>query len=395
MYVTRSVQGGAPCVLRIEEERMKMKAEWKTLFRIGISVFLLYLCITYWATVAGLIHTVFHAATPLFVGAVLAYLLNILMSFYEKHYFTKYADRKIVKKSKRAVCVTAAIITCLGIVTLVLWLVIPQFVACIKLLVMNIPPAINRLLDNTRVVELLPDNMIDFLANTDWQSYLSKAFHIVTSGVGDVMNFTVSFVSGTLSTMATVFISIIFTVYLLCAKDNLKRQFTKLAVTYLKPVVKEKLFYVTGVFHDCFHRYIVGQCIEAVILGTLCTIGMWIFRLPYATMIGALVAVTALVPVAGAYIGGIVGGIMILTVAPGKTVLFVIFLVVLQQIEGNLIYPRVVGSSVGLPGLWVLAAVTIGGGLFGIVGMLIGVPLAAAVYQLVRTDVKKREKRLL
>lgn len=369
-----------------------MKIEWKSLWKIGVSAFLFYLCITYWQTVAGLLGMVFAAASPLLIGAVLAYLLNILMSFYEKHYFTKYKEKKLVQKSKRVVCVIAAIVTCLGIVTLVLWLVIPQFVACIKLLVMDIPPAINRLLQNTKLVEWLPANLTAFLANTDWQSYLTKAFNIVTSGVGDVMNFTVNFVSGTLSTVATVFISAIFAIYLLCAKDSLKRQCITLASCYLKPKWKDKLFYVAEVLHDCFHKYIVGQCIEAVILGSLCVIGMWIFRLPYATMIGALVAVTALVPVAGAYIGGVVGAIMILTVSPLKMVGFIIFLVVLQQIEGNLIYPRVVGSSVGLPGLWVLAAVTIGGGLFGVVGMLIGVPFAATVYRLVKADVKKRGK---
>lgn len=367
-----------------------MKVEWKTLWKIGVSIFLLYLCMTYWKAVAGLLGMVVTAASPLVIGAVLAYLLNILMSFYEKHYFTKYKEKKIVQKSKRVVCVIAAIVTCLGIVTLVLWLVIPQFIACIKLLIMNIPPAINRLLANTKIVEWLPANLTAFLANTDWQSYLTKAFNIVTSGVGDVMNFTVNFVSGTLSTVATVFISVIFAVYLLCAKDTLKRQCVALATCYLKPNLKKKLFYVMEVLHDCFHKYIVGQCIEAVILGSLCVLGMWVFGLPYATMIGALVAVTALIPVAGAYIGGIVGAIMILTISPVKMVGFVIFLVVLQQIEGNLIYPRVVGSSVGLPGLWVLAAVTIGGGLFGVAGMLIGVPLAATVYRLLRADVKKR-----
>ena len=144
--------------------------------------------------------------------------------------------------------------------------------------------------------------------------------------------------------------------------------------------------------YDCFHRYIVGQCTEAVILGGLCTAGMLILRLPYSAMVGALVAFTALIPVAGAYIGAAVGAFMIFTVEPVQALFFVVFLVVLQQLEGNLIYPRVVGASIGLPGVWVLAAVTIGGGVLGVGGMLLGVPLAAAVYQLLRNDVARRER---
>ena len=150
--------------------------------------------------------------------------------------------------------------------------------------------------------------------------------------------------------------------------------------------------YVLEVVNDCFHRYIVGQCIEAVIIGSLCALGMAILRLPYATMVGALVAFTALIPVAGAYIGAAVGAFMILTVDPVKAVVFLIFLVILQQFEGNVIYPKVVGSSMGLPGIWVLAAVTVGGGMMGIAGMLLGVPLAAAAYRILRDDVVNGEQ---
>lgn len=148
-----------------------------------------------------------------------------------------------------------------------------------------------------------------------------------------------------------------------------------------------------GVFNDAFHSFIVGQCMEAVILGCLCVVGMWILRFPYATMIGCLVGFTALIPVAGAYIGAIVGGFMIFTVSPFKALLFLVFIVVLQQLEGNLIYPKVVGASIGLPGIWVLAAVTVGGGVLGIGGMLLGVPLAAGLYQLIRSDVGTRKKQ--
>jgi len=143
------------------------------------------------------------------------------------------------------------------------------------------------------------------------------------------------------------------------------------------------------VLNETFHKFIVGQCTEAVILGVLCTLGMLIFRLPYATMIGALVAFTSLIPIAGAYIGAGVGAFMIMTVSPMSALGFLIFLVILQQIEGNIIYPKVVGTSIGLPGLWVLASITVGGGLAGITGMLLGVPLTAALYRVLRERLRK------
>ena len=144
--------------------------------------------------------------------------------------------------------------------------------------------------------------------------------------------------------------------------------------------------------NDAFHHFIVGQCTEALILGSLCILGMLIFRFPYAVMIGTLVGFTALIPIAGAYIAAAVGAFMIFTVEPMQAVWFLVFLIVLQQLEGNLIFPRVVGSSIGLPALWVLAAVTVGGGLFGILGMLLGVPLAASAYKLLSRDMKAREQ---
>ena len=160
--------------------------------------------------------------------------------------------------------------------------------------------------------------------------------------------------------------------------------------TYLKPTWYNRLTYFLQTLNSCFHSFVVGQCTEAVILGLLCMTGMMIFQFPYASMVGALIGFTALIPVAGAYIGAGVGAFMIFTVSPIKALLFLLFISILQQLEGNLIYPKVVGSSIGLPGIWVLAAVTIGGGVLGIGGMLLAVPLTATCYQMIRTDVVKR-----
>jgi len=193
------------------------------------------------------------------------------------------------------------------------------------------------------------------------------------------------------SGIVTAVLAIIFAIYLLCSKDKLLSQFDRLLKRYLKPLWHKRITYTLGILNDSFHSFIVGQCIEAVLLGALCTIGMSILRIPYATMIGALIAFTALIPVAGAYIGAGVGAFMIMTVDPMKALIFLIFLLILQQLEGNIIYPKVVGSSIGLPGIWVLTAVTVGGGIFGVAGMLIGVPLAAALYRIIGNDVRKSE----
>lgn len=199
----------------------------------------------------------------------------------------------------------------------------------------------------------------------------------------------ISAASSFFSSVVAMLVGVIFSIYLLLGKDRLAGQGRRLMSRYLRPSWNRKALYVLGVLNDSFRSYIVGQCLEAVILGTLCTLGMTALRLPYGTMVGTLIAFTALIPVAGAYIGGAVGALMIFSVSPSKALIFIVFLVILQQVEGNLIYPRVVGSSLGLPAIWVLAAVTIGGGILGVAGMLLGVPIAAAVYRLLKDDLNR------
>lgn len=200
-----------------------------------------------------------------------------------------------------------------------------------------------------------------------------------------------TFIAAVFSTVLSVFMSFVFAVYLLSGKEKLGGGINRLLSVYAKPRFKQVFDKVFCVVDDCFHRFIVGQCTEAVILGLLCMIGMNIFGFPYATMIGTLIGFTALIPIAGAYIGAAVGAFMVFTADSFlKAVLFVVFIVILQQLEGNLIYPKVVGASIGLPGIWVLAAITIGGAIGGIFGMLLGVPIAASIYKLVRMDMERR-----
>ena len=369
-----------------------MKLRWKDCFKVGVSIFALYLAVFYWKSAANLVSVLVSAALPLIIGGVVAYLVNILMANYERRWKDT-PERPGLMKLRRPVCMLLAFLTLIAIVTLIFGLIIPQLVDCVALIIAELPGFILNVIDFAEQWELFSPEVLSSLEAVNWTEQIGKLVGVVTSGIGDVVGLVVSAVSSVFSFLVTALLSLIFSIYLLSGKEELTSQTDRLAKSYLSQGIYGKIVYVLHILDDCFHRYIVGQCTEAVILGTLCAIGMAILRLPYALMVGALVAFTALIPVAGAYIGAGVGAFMILTVDPMKALIFLIFIVVLQQLEGNLIYPRVVGSSMGLPGIWVLAAVTVGGGLAGIVGMLLGVPLAAAVYRIVKDDVTKRENR--
>lgn len=363
-----------------------MKIEWKTCAKIGISLFALYLAVTYWKNISGFIGIVIGAASPLIIGAGTAYIVNILMSFYERKFFAK-AKNKNLQKIKRPICMILAFITVIAVVALIIWLVLPQLVSCVMIIVDYIPDAVDWIVEQLEKLEYVPQDIIDMLTSIDWKSQIEKIVTIVTSGISDVMGIVISTVSTVIGGIVTAFLSIIFAIYILIDKEKLEAQADRVMKKYLHKNWYEKVKYVLVTFDDSFHKYIVGQCTEAVILGGLCTAGMLILGLPHAPMIGALIAFTALIPVAGAFIGAGVGAFMILMVNPLQALIFVVFIVVLQQLEGNLIYPRVVGSSMGLPAIWVLAAVTVGGGVYGILGMFIGVPIAATVYRILSNDV--------
>lgn len=369
-----------------------MKLEWKTCFKVGISILLLYLCIHYLPMVQSGLSTVLSALIPLVAGACIAYIVNIPMRFYERHYFPK-AKNKFVTKSRRPVCLILAILSVTVIIALIISLIVPQLIECVKLIVYEIQIGIEYLVEHATKRDLLPESVLKNLKDFDWYSRIGKLIELLTKGVGGMMEGVVTTVVSVVSGVVTVFLSCIFALYILLSKEQLKSQAKRLLRRYVKEQLRDKICHVCDVVNQSFHSYIVGQCIEAVILGVLCTLGMLALGLPYAPMIGAFMAFTALIPVAGAYIGAIAGALMIITVSPVQSLIFVIFVIILQQVEGNLIYPKVVGSSIGLPGIWVLAAITVGGGIMGVFGMLIGVPIAAAVYTLIREDVEKGEEK--
>lgn len=365
-----------------------MKSRWKIFLQAGISLFILYLCIHYWDSLIHLLNLLLAAGTPLLMGCVFAYIFNIPMSFFERHYFPK-SKKTGILKSRRPVCMLLAFLSVLAAILLLLRIVIPELSSCITLLLTSVPAALSEIGESLAEQPWISDSIQEFFDTVDWQKSLTNIVYSVLGGLGSAGDYAVTIVSKTVTTAANLMIAFIFSVYILAGKETLGRQLRTLKDHYLKSRWFTGISHILSVANDCFHRYIVGQCTEAVILGLLCTAGMLLFRFPYAAVVGVTVGFTALIPVAGAYIGGAVGFLLILTSSPLKAILFVVYLVTLQQLEGNIIYPKVVGTSLGLPGIWVLAAVIIGGGISGIGGMLAGVPLSACLYRLIREDVHR------
>ena len=369
-----------------------MQQEWKGPLRMGAVLFALYLAIHYWEKLSALVLLALGASFPLVLGAVIAYAVNILMSAYERWYFPN-SRSPAVTRSRRPLCLLLAYASLTGIVLLIVRMILPELFQSVTLLLQELAPLLQRLSvtinENQEQLAAL-SGLFAADGTVNWQELALKIVNFLLAGLGGVMGSLMSLASAAVSAAFTAIVSVIFSIYLLMGKETLSRQCARVLKTYLKPNWYSRLIYFLETLHSCFHRFLVGQCTEAVILGLLCMGGMLLFRFPYASMVGTLIGFTALIPVAGAYIGAGVGAFMIFTVSPVKALLFLVFISVLQQLEGNLIYPKVVGSSIGLPGIWVLAAVTIGGGVLGVGGMLLAVPLAAACYQMLRDDVARR-----
>ena len=367
-----------------------MKIEWKSCFKIGATAILVFLLAN---GMHGFLEKAASAVAPLVAGTVIAYIVNILMMFYERHYFP-HSGKKAVIMTRRPVCMILAALSLVGIIALVISLILPQFISCLQLLVSQLPGAFEIAVNKIEKLDFVPEDIVKQLDSINWQERVGEILEMVTSRFGVMMNTLFGVITGVFSLAVGTLLSIVFAFYLLLSKDRLLGQANALIDSYLSPKTGKKTRYIGKVLNESFRGYIVGQSTEAVILGLLCMLGMKILGLPYESMIGALVAFTSLVPVFGAYVGALVGAFIIVMKDPMGAIVFLIFIIVLQQIEGNFIYPRVVGSSIGLPGLWVLAAVTVGGGIFGIPGMLIGVPLTAAIYRIVRHDVRKKVRAL-
>lgn len=332
-----------------------------------------------------------HVLSPLILGGALAFVLNILLKKLEKIYFPN-SHRRLVQKSRRPVCIVLSIVLLLLIIMLIIRIVVPELFSCLQIMWQAVPPLFEKgrlwLLEHSDQLPAVQEALQN--SNIDWQGMLKNTLEAVWNGAGGAVSSIVSVVSGMIGGIAQVAIACIFALYLLAGKERLLSQLQRLLRAYVRPDIRDKIQTVCTTANDTFSKFIGGQFTEAVIVGVLCTLGMLLLRFPYAMTIGIVVGVTALVPVVGAYIGAVLGAVLIASVSPLQALLFLIYLVVLQQLEGNLIYPRVVGPTVGLPGIWVLAAVIVGGGLFGVTGIFLGVPLAATIYKLLSHETSRR-----
>lgn len=332
-------------------------------------------------------------AAPLFLGGIFALMFNVPMSSIER----QLKKRTHMTAGLRPLSIILAFLLVLGLFIGITVLVIPELANALKLILSIVNGGLDDLAAIENNTELMSSPIGSFLikTNIDWAGLKTQLEELIGVNRESFVNHAVDATKSMLSGIVTIIIALVFSVYILSCKEKLKHQCCRLVRVWLPEKLGEPLIHICAVCSNVFRLFITGQAMEAMILGTLCMFGMMVLRIPYAPMIGALVGVTALIPVVGAYVGAIVGAIMILTVEPFKAFVFLIFLIILQQVEGNMIYPRVVGAKINLPAMWVLAAVVVGGNLGGPIGMLLGVPTASAAYALLREATNKREQSMI
>lgn len=329
-----------------------------------------------WSTVSALV-------SPFVAGAAVAFVFNVPMRGVEK----QLSD--IRKPGLRR---GLALVLTIGLIILVLagvvGLLIPQIEKTVDTLSTRIPPFIKRARESMLLfldkhpelrtwVEENPE-----LANVDWNSVIQRTFSFLGDSAGTIVDSAFSAIGSVTGAVVDVFISLFFAIYCLTRKEILARQGRRILYAFLPERASDEIIRILRLTNATFSKFISGQCLEACILGCLFAVAMMIFGMPYVPLVSVIIAVTALVPVVGAFVGCVVGAFFILVDSPIQAVTFVAMFLVIQQLENNLIYPRVVGTSIGLPGMWVLVAVTVGGGLMGVGGMLVMIPLVSVLYTL-------------
>lgn len=340
---------------------------------------------------------------PFVVGGMMAFVANLPMTFFEKKVLAKLGKKRkhapaegYVSSLRRGFSILLAYLVVVLLITLVSAAVIPQLIATVAVIAEKAPAfSQNALIQIQSLLENNPKllayiNEFD-LQKLDWNSIMDSVVNFLKNGMGNMLSSTFTVASGIVSGTVNGFIALVFSVYILAQKEKLGEQFKRVLRAYTSQRINDGVLQVCTLLYRNFSNFIIGQCTEAVILGLMFIVSMTIFRFDYAVMIGVLIAFTALIPIVGAFVGCFVGAFVMLVDDPVKAIWFVVLFIVLQQIEGNLIYPHVVGNSVGLPSIWVLAAVTIGGSLMGIFGMLVFIPLLSTVYMLLRENVNRRE----
>ena len=373
-------KGGIP--LELNKKNIK-----RVLLLIACAI-LLYWGLNNLSVLGGLLSSILSLFSPLLIGVGIAYVMNLLLIAIERLWdkALKKAPELWRVKLKRPICLTLAFLLFLGIIFAIIFILIPRLEEAGTTLVANVPTYITQ-------IQGWWDSLAAFAADhgitlpelsmnvEDATKFITK---LLTSNGDSVVNTTINITTSILGALVNVLLALVFSVYMLAQKEKLVAQGKRLLLAALPKKAGERTMHILKLTNGAFSSFVTGQVTEAFILGTLCCLGMLILRLPYALPVSVIISFTSLIPIFGAWIGAATGAFLIVFVSPVKALTFLIFLLILQQVEGNLIYPKVVGKSVGLPGLWVLAAVTVGGGAFGVLGMLLGVPVCSVIYALLQ-----------
>ena len=359
---------------------------------LGTYLITLYFLLLNIKNVTGTLKDIFSILTPFIVAFAMAFVLNIPMMFFENKVLT-FLDRQkepFLKKLKRPLSILLTFIAVIGLIIALCLFVIPEIVSSASTLLETVPEYMksfenifNNFMSSTELLHKVYSNLIG-----TWQEILKVLSNLLTNSLSGILNTTISITSGFINFI----LSLVLTIYMLASKETLIRHIKKVLFAFTKRKVANKVIEISNLANITFTKFITGQCIEAFILGFLCFIGMTIFSMPYALLISILIGVTALIPVFGAFIGAIPSIFLILIIDPIKALWFIVFIICLQQFEGNVIYPKVVGNSVGLSAIWVMFAMLVGGSTLGLVGMLLGIPTFSVLYSLATDYTNKKLK---
>lgn len=358
-------------------------------------VTLIVLGVWNWNSLMGLVGSIFKTLGPIINGAIFAYILNLLMVRYEGLLTKVQGQVPGVKSVKRPVSMFLSLLTFVLAVIMILVLVLPQLSTAISRFIEVIPSVSTWLQKAIEEYDAYFPQLQTLMSqlNINWGSLIQQSMTVLNTLSSNFLNITFNTITGVASNTINSILSLMVALYILGSKERLLIQSKRVIMAYLKPSHAQTFLDILRLMNESFTNFFVGMTLEGIILGSLVTVAASIFNLPYAGMLGVIAGVMALIPIIGGYISAAVGTLMLLAVSPSQALFYLVMVIIIMQLEGNLIYPRVVGGSIGLPGLWVLVAFTVGGGLMGISGMILGIPLAATLYKLLGRDVLMREKR--
>ncbi|MGV3004000.1 AI-2E family transporter [Aerococcus urinaeequi] len=367
----------------------KQGIQWLAL----IAVFIL--AVINWSYLVQTVTMIWSVIFPLILGGMIAFVLNLLMTWIEKYLYPN-AKNKYLKASRRPVAIILAILVVCLVIAATVVIVVPQLASAIMTLIEVVPETIENLTNWFNNQDALVPLVNDLAnqANIDWNSIFTNVASGINNVASSLATTSVSVLTTSVGAVTNIFLGILFAIYILFSKEKLAKQVERLLTVYVRDDIHQLIENVARVANETFSKFISGMVIEAIILGALVTAGLFILQVPYAAMLGVLQGVMALIPIIGAFLSGAVGILILLALNPTYALIYLIFVLFVQQLEGDLIYPRVVGDSIGLPSMWVLFAVTVGGGLMGIPGMLIGVPVLASIYKIIKIDVAYRERMI-